>query len=305
MQRAVECFEKAVAIDPDYAAAHLGIADVFAALGLWGMMPPAPAFTRVKAAAARALAIDDSLAAAHVVLGSALLLADWNWELARGHFQRAEGHLAAPTGPFSIGFYYFLAGRSADAFQYFHDVFEKDPLSAIERMQAATVHIARRELDAATTLLEEALDLDDQLPTALVWLGFCRGVQGRLDDALPLLSSAAERGIAMALPLLASVLAQVGAADRAHAVHAQLEQKAATRYVSPTCLALSHAALGHEDRCRDFLGRAEDDRSADYTMYLLGPGFVALYPEWLQRWFEDRRRQIGLLEDPPRRPIGR
>ena len=77
-----------------------------------------------------------------------------------------------------------------------------------------------------------------------------------------------------------------------------------TRYVSPTCLALSHAALGHEDRCRELLGRAEDDRSADYTMYLLGPGFLALYPEWLQRWFEVRRRQVGLLEGPSGRAPG-
>ena len=131
MQRAIECFEKAVSIDPDYAAAHLGVADVFAALGLWGMLPPASAFARVKAAASRALAIDKSLAAAHVVLGSALLLADWDWGRARGHFERAEAHLAPPTGPFSIGFYYILAGRSADAFRYFQDVFEKDPLSSI------------------------------------------------------------------------------------------------------------------------------------------------------------------------------
>ena len=183
-----------------------------------------------------------------------LLLADWDWERARGHFERAEGHPAPPTGPFSIGFYYVIAGRSADAFRYFQRrVREGSPF-----VHPADAGGNRAHRAAGVRCRDDAAGRSARprrpVPMTLVWLGFCRGVQGRLDEALPLLGSAADRGIATALPHLASVLVRVGAADRAQAVHAQLEQMAGTRYVSPTCLALSHAALGHGDRCRELLG---------------------------------------------------
>ena len=297
IQRAIECFEQAASIDPDYASAHLGTAGCLATLGLWEMLPPGAAFGRVKVAAARALAIDGSIGAAHLLLGVAAL-ADRDWGLARRHFQQAEDRSATDSGPFGLGFYYVLDGRPDAALRYAHKRLERDPLSAIERTQAAALHVALERFDSATTLLDEALDLDNQVPMTLFWLGFCHGVQGRFDEAVPLLRSAAERGVALALSYLVAVLVRADELGRARAVHAELEEAAAGRYVSAMCLAVSHAALGHKDRCLEFLFRAEHDRSPTYAMFLLGPGYLALSPEWLRRWCESRKRHVGLAGGP-------
>jgi tetratricopeptide (TPR) repeat protein len=222
----------------------------------------------------------------------------------RRHFQRAEDQSATDSSPFGRGFYYVLDGRPDAALRYTHERLARDPLAAIERTQAAALHVALEQFDSATTLLDEALDLDDQVPMTLVWLGFCRGVQGRFDEAGPLLRSAAERGVAWALSYLVCVLVRAKAVDRARAVHAELERAAAERHVSPMCLAVSHAALGHEAQCLELLRRAEDDRSPTYAMFLLGPGYLALSPEWLRRSCESRKRHVGLAGGPARRARG-
>jgi len=267
------------------------------------MLPPGAAFGRVKLAAARALAIEGSIGAAHLLLGVAAL-ADRDWDLARRHFQQAENLPATDSSPFGLGFYYVLDGRPDAALRHAQERLARDPLSAIERTQAAALHIALERFDSATTLLDEALDLDDQVPMTLVWLGFCRGVQGRFDEAVPLLRRAAERGLAWALSYLVCALARADAPGRARAVHAELVHAAAERYVSPMCLAVSHAALGREDRCLEFLLRAEADRSPTYAMFLLGPGYLALSPGWLRRWCESRKRHVGLTEGPAVRAGG-
>lgn len=298
MQRAVECFERVVALDPAYAAPHLGLAEAFSALGLWGLVPPRAAYARVREEAERALTLDDSLGPARVALATALLFGDWNWDLARVHFRRADTQAIAPSGPVGIGFYYLLDGRPAAAFRYLRTALERDPLSAVLRTQAAATYIALRDLTTATALLEEALELDERLPTATFWLGFCRGVQRRVEDAVRLLEAAAADGLAASLAYLVCVLARARSAERAAAVHERLARAAAASYVSPFHLALSHAALGHKARSVELLAAAEAERAPTYTLSLVGPGFLDLSPSWLQRRFDSRARQLGLPRMP-------
>ncbi len=296
VERAVECFERAIAIQPDLAKAHLGIAEAFSVLALWELVPPAVGYARLRAAASRALELDDSLGAAHNALASVLALFERDWEGARRHFERAESLPTEPSGPIGLGLYYVLEGRADDALHYSERMLERDPLSAIMRTQAAAARIGLRLYDAAIPLLEEALDLDAQVPMTQVWLGFCRGLQGRPDEAVKLFRDAAERGVALAVAFMVAVLSRAGAHDQAQAAHARLEQIAAGRHVSRACLALSHAALGHENRCLELMTDADRQHSPLYAMLLIGPGYLALAPSWLQRWFDVRRREAGLRE---------
>ncbi len=299
VERAVECFERAIAIQPDMAKAHLGIAEAFCVLALWELIPPAVGYARVRAAASRALELDDSIGAAHSALASVLTLFDRDWEGARGHFRRAESLPTEGSEPIGLGMYYVLEGRPDDALRYSERMLQRDPLSAMARTQAAAARIGLGLHDAARPLLEESFDLDSQVPMTLSFLGFSRGLQGRRDEALPLLDAAAERGVALALAHMVAILARAGALDRAQAAHARLEQVAAARHVSRACLALSHAALGHEDRCIELMTEADRQRSSLYAMLLIGPGYLALAPSWLQRWFGVRRREAGLPEVEP------
>jgi TolB-like protein/DNA-binding winged helix-turn-helix (wHTH) protein/Tfp pilus assembly protein PilF len=90
LRRALEYFEQAVARDPQYALAYTGIAQVWDALASWaGYVPPREGYPQAKAAAIKALSIDDSLAEAHTALGSVNELHDWNVAEAERRYQRA------------------------------------------------------------------------------------------------------------------------------------------------------------------------------------------------------------------------
>jgi TolB-like protein len=89
LTRAAAAFDRAVAIAPEYAEAHSGVADAYAVLGFYDYLPPRDAFPRAKAAAERALQIDDQLAEAHASLGYVALYYDWNWAAAERALDRA------------------------------------------------------------------------------------------------------------------------------------------------------------------------------------------------------------------------
>jgi len=88
-QKAVEYFQQAIDKDPSYALAYAGLADTYISRAWFGELPPRGAVPKVKAAALKALAVDDRIAEAHVSVAFASFLYDWDWLAARKHFERA------------------------------------------------------------------------------------------------------------------------------------------------------------------------------------------------------------------------
>jgi TolB-like protein len=307
LQRALALFERSVASDPLFAPAHLGIANVHSVWGMWGFVPSHVAYPRVKEAASHALALDDSLPAAHLALANACLLGDWDAAGARRHFQRAEELPGTRLGTLGslveISFFCLISGRLDDALRFAREALESDPLSAITHTQAGIAQIGLGNIDTAATMFEAALELDAQVPMALSWLGFCRASQGRLEEAVPLLQRAADRGLIVGLAYLANVLPRLGAIERARDAVAQLEALAAGQYVPPIYLGLAYAGFDQRDRCVEYLARSLDDRSPTMTLTLLGKGYLAMFPSWVCEWFDARRRELaprlGLHHGPP------
>jgi hypothetical protein len=71
-----------------------------------------------------------------------------------------------------------------------------------------------------------------------------------------------------------------------------LEESAGQRYISPLTLAFAHASVGEKDRCLVFLEQAEQERSAVFTLWLFGPGYLSLSPAWVKEWFASRRDRV-------------
>jgi serine/threonine protein kinase/tetratricopeptide (TPR) repeat protein len=294
IQRAIQLFERTIAADPAYALPHLGIAETFTVLGIWGLLSPSAAFGRAKAAALRAVELDDSLIEAHLSLASVLFLHERDWEGARPHFERA-GKFLPSAGVARLGrsLYFMAEGRPREAVQSALSMLEDEPLSSIAHTQAAAVHIAVGDMDGAAALLEKALELDAVMPMALLWLGFCRGVQGRFEEATRLLRKAVDRGLPGALMYLPAVLARSGKPEEARAAAEALERIALERYVSPLDRALAWAALNERERCLPLLAEAEAEGSPIFTLALVGPGYLSRTPAFIQEWFETRRQEIG------------
>ena len=91
LKKAIDYFNQAIENDPNYAAAYTGLADAYALSGDWeyGILSPEEAFPKAKAAATKALALDDNLAEAHTSLAFVLDLYDWDWESAEQEYKRA------------------------------------------------------------------------------------------------------------------------------------------------------------------------------------------------------------------------
>jgi len=154
------------------------------------------------------------------------------------------------------------------------------------------------DVNGAALLLEKALELDAGMPMALLWLGFCRGVQGQLEKAIDLLRKAVERGLPNGLMFLPAVFVRAGKMDEARAAVAALERMSSERYVSPTCRAFALAALGDRERALELLAEAEMERSPLLAMAIIGRGYLALAPDWLIEWVDVRQRIFGLRANP-------
>lgn len=292
LQRAIEHFEKAIEADSGYAEPHMGIAEVFSVFGVWGFLPPRTALDRAKAAALRAIELDSTAAEAHLTLAFLLTL-EWDWAEAERQY-RLVGRLPGgiSSGRIGTSLYRLLMGRPGEALDVARRAVESEPLSSIVHTQAAAAHIATGDVEGAIELLDKALELDAGMLMAQVWLGFCRGVQGRLEEAASLLRSAAERGLSASLMFLPEVLVRAGKLDEAQGVVAGIERAAAERYISPLVRGLAHASLGDRELGVSLLVQAEAERSAMFTLSLLGAGYLALAPRWVGEWFASRRERI-------------
>jgi serine/threonine protein kinase/tetratricopeptide (TPR) repeat protein len=295
LKLAIEHFERAIVADPGYANPHVGIAGTFFVLGLWSYVPSREAFGRAKTEVEQALALDDSLGEAHVILATILALHEWDWEGANRHFEHGR-RLRAASGfsGLGMGFYYLATGRSTEALKEARALAEQEPLSAIAQTQAAACHVGCGDIDGGVPFLEKALELDPGMPMALLWLGVCRGVEGRLDEAEALLRASIQAGLLAAQMFLPEVLARAGRVEEARAVVRALDERASQYFVSPLTLAVAHASIGEKDRSLTFLEQAERERSAIFALSIVGVGYLHLAPAWMMEWFAARRKRLAL-----------
>jgi tetratricopeptide (TPR) repeat protein len=196
--------------------------------------------------------------------------------------------------------YHLFAGRPREALEEARRGAEQEPLSAIAQTQAAAGHVACGDIEGAVQFLEKALELDPGMPIALLWLGFCRSIQGRLQEAEALMRASLEHGLPGAQVFLAEVLARAGRIEEARAIVRTLEETAGQCYVSPLALAFAHASVGEKDRCLALLDQAEQERSAIFTLFLFGPGYLSLSPACVKEWFAARRDRVIAARAQPR-----
>ena len=294
MKRAVESFERAVAMDPTYSLPHVGISESFAISGLWGFLPPALACGRAKAAAARAIEIDDSLAEAHAWIASVLYLHDWDWPRATFHGDRAARlPLPAGTSAFGVALHWLAHGQRDEALDVGRRQLELEPLSAVVHSQNGALRIGVGDFDGAVALLEKALELDPDMPVSQCWLGFCHSARGDATAALEPLRFALARGWTASMVALPGALVRAGRREEALELVHSLDETSREHYVTPFIGALAWAALDDRGRSLHLLAQAEAERSPMLSLSLFGSGYLALAPEWVKEWFADLRRRIA------------
>ncbi|MEP7108191.1 MAG: tetratricopeptide repeat protein [Ferruginibacter sp.] len=178
-KKAIECFEKAITLEPDYALAYGMAAAGYAFLGATGQMLPNEAFQVVHEYSDKALQLDSSLAVGYAAKGSAYLFYDWNWKEAYDSLLKALELNPASTGTHQLlSFYYMITGRKQEAVAIMEKASQVDPLSPIVNHYLAEAYLNAGRTDDALKQVEWLLDMYPQMRAVLELKGWCVGVKG-------------------------------------------------------------------------------------------------------------------------------
>ena len=279
LKRAISCFNQAIALDPQLAPAHVGLADSYALLGcVHGALPPREAMPRAKAAARTALELDEQLAEAHTALALTLALYDWDWVGAERAYLRAlEINPTHATASHWYGLLLAWMGRLDEALIELRCAQQLDPFSPIVGANVAWALFAARRYDEAIAECRKTIEMTPNFYRAHVYLGWAYEQIGAFEAAISELRLAMElHGVGPEVTGIGHVYARVGRIDEANRVIAELRQRASRGYISPYAFALIYAGLNDSDNTFAWLERAYEDRTHWLVFLQVEPRFDRL-----------------------------
>jgi TolB-like protein/Flp pilus assembly protein TadD len=259
IKKAIGYFHEAIERDPSYALAYAAIADAYIPLAYYTYLSPADAFPKARSAAAKALAIDETLADAHGVLGIVAWLHERRTLNAEREFQLAIA--SSPNVPRLRQIYAeFLAclSRFDEAHREMDKALELDALSVPLNYVAAWPYYYQRDYGKAIECCGKALELDPEFYPAYHLVGLARLQEGRYSDAIGELKEANRISLATpyVLGALGAAYALAGKHEDATQILYQLHLSASQRYVSPYFIGTIHAGLGQLERALESLQEA-------------------------------------------------
>jgi tetratricopeptide (TPR) repeat protein len=271
---AISSFEQAIAKDSRFALAYAGLADCYALQNWYLEPPPADAFARAKEAATRAVALDDTLAEAHVSLAFVKFHYDRDLQGAEAEFRRAINlNPNYATAHHWYAFNLSVMERHDEALLEIKRAEELDPRSAVISTAVANVLFHARRYDEAIEQCRKALLIDPGSASAQVVLRWAYEQKGMTDAAYAVYER--ERAFAGDTPTtrakLAHVLAVSGRKDEARRIVEELVARRKAQWVTAYEIAVVYALLGERDNAFLWLDRAEKEHAVGYTYLRVDP----------------------------------
>lgn len=272
--KALECFNEAVSLDQRYALAWAGVADAHTTTGYYGLGQPDDTIPQAKAAALRAVELDDTSAEAHCALGLSTVLHDHDIAAAETEFRRAmelNGSYAQAPAWYALFMCGFLGGRFEEALGHMLRLREQDPLSGyIASVTAFALGWVERR-DDAIAMAQKAVELDrESLLTNWILQINCKNA-GRYVESV----AAGKQALAYSgrhqfvLATMAATYAKARRRADAEAVHGELLAVERTSYVQPAVVAQSAAAIGLQAEAVRWSDRAVATRDP-FLVFSLG-----------------------------------
>jgi len=164
-------FEKAIAVDPDYAQAYLGLAKTYGWQWIEGSLPPKEAYPRFGAALKRALEIDDTLPEAHYVLAVSAWYFYCNWAQAEAEFKRALAlNPNLEEARFEYGWFLTTMGRFTEGIAEARRAVAGDPLSFSANLALGSIYSGVRQYDQAIAQYRRTIELEPNDPRGYEFL---------------------------------------------------------------------------------------------------------------------------------------
>ena len=282
MRKALEYYQQAIDRDPSFALAYSGLADSYDLLGApdaTGAMAPDEAMPKAKAAALKALELDDTLAEPHVSLAHVKYYYDHDFTTAEREYKRAiELNPRYPTGPSWYAVFLMSLGRFDEAIKQVRRAQELDPLSLPINMAVGWVLQTARKNDESVEQLRKTLEMDPNFALAHHRLGLVYEQQGRYGEAVAefkqVVNLLGRKPLGVAA--LARAYALQGQKAEAQKLIAELKEQAKERYVSPTSIAVIYSALGDKEQAFTWLDKGEKAHDGILVRLNVGPRFDSL-----------------------------
>ena len=252
MRKGIAYFERAIQKDPNYALAYAGLAESYITLSTpGGDLPPNAALPQAKAAATKALAIDDSLGEAHSALAHVIELYDWDWQGAEKEYRRALE--LNPNDAMThdwYGAYLQAMGRNEEGFVQVRQAMQLDPLNAHLARDLGYHFYTARQYDEAIRAFQKTFELEPDDGEAHLGLGWVYGEKKMYREAIAELEKVVnlwDRG-EVAVASLGKILGYSGRKQEARKLLEELEGRSKHRYISPYLIALVQIGLGERDQ---------------------------------------------------------
>lgn len=274
-QKGISYLKQAIEIDPAYALAYVGLANGYRSMALSGDTASSEVFPKSKAAAQKAVEIDETLAEAHAVLGFTISWYDWDWNAAEKQFQRALA-----LNPNSADAHWVYAGsisnlrRHAEALAEIKRARELDPLNLIINASEGLILIHAGQPDEGLAVLQKTSELDQSYWLAHLFASSAYIDKGMFAEAVAEARKARELSGISSQPVSYAcyALAKSGKKAEARVMLEELLNLSRQRYVPPYHIAFAYHGL--------------DDREETLR--------------WLQKGFEQRDPKMVFLNADPK-----
>ncbi len=293
VQQSIDFFQQAIQKDSKYALAYAGQADAYALLGDLNVLPAREVTPKVKAAASKALELDDTLGEAHTSLAFAKFR-EWDWAGAEREFKRAiELNASYPTAHAWYGEYLMVLGRFDAALAEMNRANELNPLSPAINLALGTRFYYARQYPQAIEQCQKTLAMDGGFLAAHVFLGRAYLQKAAYAEGVADFRKALQLsdGDTNELAALGLALASSHQEAEARKIVDQLKERSQQTYVQPMWVAVIYLALGNKDQAFDWIQKAYDDRSAWLVYLKVDPLFDGVRQD---ARFTDLLRRIGL-----------
>lgn len=299
LHKAIEYFQQAIERDPNFALAYSGLADTYDLLGgpeAGGDMPPNEVLPKAKAAALKALEIDETLAEPHVSLAHVKYFYDRDWAGAEREYKRAiELNPNYSVAHHWYAVYLTNVGRTPEALAEIRRAQELDPLSLSINAWLGGILNRSGQPDQAIEQYRKTLEMDPNFILAHYRLGNVYEENGMYDEAISEFRQVLKlsAGNPLGIAGLAHAYALAGKREEALRNLDELMQLSRQRYVAPGQIALIYIALGDKDKAFAWLDESEKGHDLMVARIKVDPRYTSLRSD---PRFAALVRRIGLPE---------
>lgn len=276
IQAGIADFQQAIDLDPNYALAYAGLADAYRSMAVGIEMTPTEFFPKAKAAANKAVEIDDALSDGHAALGMTLFWGEWDWKAAENQLRRALE--INPNDANAHLFYAHLlsnTGRHAEALAEIKRARELDPLFPFAGALEGLFLIHAGRADEALDRLKKTLEIAPNFWMPHLFASIAYIEKGMYAEAISEARLAKQFSPAQtnSNAYESYALAKSGKLAEARAALDELLKLSTTRFVPPSHIAFAYNGLGETDKTLEWLEKGYEQRDPKMT-------FLKVNPKW-------------------------